>query len=485
MPPDLLHSLFSSVWSIFLVIFFFGGSIFVHELGHFLVARRRGVHVERFSIGFGPAIFSWRGKDNVEYRLSWIPLGGYVLLPQLADLSPIEGRSAVSADTLPSISYLSRMLVFTAGAFFNLLFALVLATIVWAVGQPTFAALRTTKIGNVVPTVTLADGKVVPNPAAEAGLRQGDEIKTIDGQTVTDFEDILNAVFLGKGRTAEGRRESLFVIQREGRTLPVTVYPLLLGDEQYRVAGVEPAEDLTADGVMPGSPAEAAGLQGGDRIISVDGEAMFNRSVVSEHLAQNSQRPNIFVVARGTRVLTFQIQPRMEPVPNGQPIARIGLRYRENIIVIHPTPWSQLAENAQKTFRTLSSLLSPTSDVGPSKLSSPVGIARAFYEQAQWDIRRVLWFTILVNVNLAIFNLLPIPVLDGGQMLFATISRLRRRDLPPNIIIGTQSAFFVMLMSLIVYVGYHDVRRWARDIRTERAEARAAQPVPAPAPAKP
>jgi len=122
------------------------------------------------------------------------------------------------------------------------------------------------------------------------------------------------------------------------------------------------------------------------------------------------------------------------------------------------------------TFRTLGALISPTSDVGLSKLSGPIGIGRVLHQQAQWDIRRVLWFTILVNVNLAIFNLLPIPVLDGGQMLFATINRLRRRALPPNIIMATQSAFFVILFSLIIYVSFFDVRRWARDIEADRTE---------------
>src|SRR3954465_14247825 len=97
--------LFSNAWSFFLVILFFGGSIFVHELGHFLAARRRGAVVERFSIGFGPAIFKWRGKDGVEYRVSYFPLGGYVVLPQLADLSAVEGRSSLDSSKLPPVSY--------------------------------------------------------------------------------------------------------------------------------------------------------------------------------------------------------------------------------------------------------------------------------------------------------------------------------------------------------------------------------------------
>jgi regulator of sigma E protease len=106
---DLLPSLLSNLWSILLVALFFGGSIFVHELGHFLAARRRGVHVERFSIGFGPPIWSWKGKDGVEYRLSWFPLGGYVMLPQLADLGAAEGESRTDVSQLPPVSYSTRM----------------------------------------------------------------------------------------------------------------------------------------------------------------------------------------------------------------------------------------------------------------------------------------------------------------------------------------------------------------------------------------
>lgn len=472
MLPDLLQTVLTNLWSFFLVVLFFGGSIFVHELGHFLAARRRGVHVERFSIGFGPPIFSWKGRDGVEYRIAWIPFGGYVLLPQLADLGAIEGKSSVDADKLPPVSYSSRMLVFSAGAFFNILFALLLAAIVWVVGQPTLSVLRTTTIGNVSPVITLADGKKVPNPAAEAGLRAGDNVKSIDGHPVSDFEDILNAVLLGSGRTADGRREAKFVVERDGRLLPITVYPQLLGDDQIRVAGVEPAEDLTADAVLPGSPAEQAGVQPGDRIVSMDGHPVYNRSVVSEHLAKFPDRATDFVFQRGAEHVRISIQPRMETDERtGRPVARIGLRYREHIVVVHPTPWSQISDNVRTTFRTLSALLSPTSDVGPSKMSGPIGIARVLHQQAQWDIRRVLWFTILVNVNLAIFNLLPIPVLDGGQMLFATINRLRRRQLPPNFIMATQSAFFVLIFSLIIYVSFFDVRRWARDIEADRAEA--------------
>ena len=201
---DILAPLFANAWSILMIAVFFGGSIFVHELGHFLAARSRGVVVERFSIGFGPKIFAWKGKDGVEYRLSWLPLGGYVALPQLADMRGIEGESRADLAKLPSPGYATRMIVFGAGAFFNILFAFALACIVWGVGLPTSADQATTRIGYVVDKVTTSDGARVTSPAAEAGLRVGDTVRAIDGRKTETWQELLQVLLTSSGRTADG-----------------------------------------------------------------------------------------------------------------------------------------------------------------------------------------------------------------------------------------------------------------------------------------
>jgi regulator of sigma E protease len=464
---ELLAPLFSNIWAIFLIVLFFGGSIFVHELGHFLAARRRGLHVERFSIGFGPKIFAWRGKDGVEYRLSWLPLGGYVALPQLADMRGIEGESSVDVRALPPISYATKIIVFAAGAFFNLIFAFLLATIIWFVGQPTSSDMATTRIGYVVPTLELEDGTSVTSPAVEAGLRIGDTVKAIDGRVLADWQDLMQTLVTGAGRTDDGRRQTVFTIERDGQVQDVVVHPRLGGDEQVRRVGIAPAYELVVHAVTDGSDAAKAGLQPQDRILALDSTTILNVQTYAEYLEANAARAIAVRVQRGDSTVTLALPPR----PEAKEPAEIGLALATESQLVYPSPFKQFASHVSMTFRTLGSLIHPYSDVGIDKLSGPVGIIRIFHMAAQADIRLVLWFTILVNINLAIFNLLPIPVLDGGHMLFATIAKLRGRALPTNFILTTQSLFMVLLFSMMIYVTvFGDIRRIVRDVAPARTE---------------
>jgi regulator of sigma E protease len=476
-PTDLLQSLGSNLWSIFLIVLFFGGSIFVHELGHFLAARRRGVRVERFSIGIGPKVFGWRGKDGVEYRLSWLPLGGYVLLPQLADLRTIEGESELAAEPLPPIGYGTKLLVLVAGAAFNILFAFLLACVVWFVGQPTSSELNTTKIGLVLPTIALPDGTTVPSPAKEAGFQPGDIIRAINGNQVANWPDLQQTLFASSGRAADGRPMAVFTVQRDKRMMKLTVYPRLAGQERMRHIGIAAAEQFIVAEVRPDSAAARVGLVPEDQIIAVDGIPALSSNVLADHLRQNVSRAVELTVLRDGRKLTLTLPPR----PGAPRPTDLGVAFKSGYELVYPNPFSQISDDVVMTYRLLLGLLNPRSDIGVSNLSGPVGIVRIFYATTQSDIRLVLWFTILLNVNLAILNLLPIPVLDGGQILFATIGRVRGRALPAEFVMTTQSIFAVLILSFFVYITFFDVRRIRQDSQADPGPPPAAKTGPAPA----
>ncbi|MGA2691183.1 MAG: RIP metalloprotease RseP [Opitutaceae bacterium] len=474
MAADLLPFLLSNVWSIFLIVLFFGGSIFVHELGHYLAARARGVHVEVFSIGFGPPIFSWKASDGTRYQIAWFPLGGYVLLPQIADLGPVEGESTVDAADLPPVTYGTKVLVFVAGASFNILFAFMLACIVWRVGQPENNESESTQIGYVTRTIDLADGSKAVSPALEGGLKVGDTIKAIDGSPVANWDDINETLSMGSGRDASGARNAVFSIVRNGVPMEITVHPRLSGDERWRRVGIMPGYDLNVHSVEPNSAAAKAGLEPGDRIVDIDGSPIMNANGLGDELALDPSAPAHLGVIRNGRTLDLVIPPRTASLQMGD------IEFSAGYHMTHPSPFEQIAQPFVMTLRTVWGLVNPRSDIGLSKVSGPVGIVHIFHAAAEAGIRAVLRITILINVNLAILNLLPVPVLDGGQIVFATIGKLRGRALPPNFIMTAQSVFMVLLLSMVVYISFFDVRRWSRDARESHALAPAAA-----APAKP
>ena len=468
---DLLQSLLTNLWVVFLVVLLFGGSIFVHELGHFLAARRRGAVVERFSIGIGPAIFKWRAKDGVEYRVSWFPIGGYVLLPQLADLGAVEGASELDAKKLPPVSYATKMIVFMAGAAFNILFAFVLACIVWVIGQPAATGFTSTTIAEVAPTIKDSSGKDVVSPAVKAGLKPGDVIEKVDGEPVATFGDIVEHLALSSGWDKQGARQTIFSIRRGGEVIDVPIEPVISGEDNVRKVGFSTVATLLVGRATPGSPAEKAGLLTDDQIMAVNGTRILNYPQLSDALRNNMGNPIEITVKRGgeARTLTLATAKGVD----------LGLAVKSTTTVTHPSPFEQIGDSVVKTFRTLWALINPRSDIGISHMIGPIGIIDSFFTVSRAGLPLALWFTILINVNLAIFNLLPMPVLDGGQMLFATIGRLRGRPLPVSFIMTAQSVFLVLLFSMMLYLSVFDVRRIVRDVRERPAEA----PTPAAQPA--
>jgi regulator of sigma E protease len=457
--------MFSTILYIALALFALGFSIFIHELGHFIAAKKRGLIADRFSIGFGPRLFGWH-RNGTDFRVSLLPLGGYVSLPQLADMGRIEGGEMEDPNRLPPISYANKMIVAVMGAVFNLILALVISLILWGVGRE---IVKSTSVGAVATEIRNADGEIVPGPAYAAGIHEGDIIYSIDGNIVSDWWYFQNAIATGVGKEAgeNGRRMVKVGILRDGEQMEFTVYPELVSSERMRYIGIEPETDETSAPIVmflePGMPAIEAGLKPRDRLLQLDGEDIISGAFLSTYLTNYGNRSIDVTVERKGERLTLPIHPRIK---EGENSPRFGFAYdfQYKTEMVHYNPVDQIYRFAETMKMTLYALVHKNSDVKVKNMSGPVGIVHGLTRMAQIGPKELLWMMALINVNLAIFNLLPIPVLDGGHMLFATISKIIGRPLPQKFMENLQGAFMILLLCFVVYVSFFDVGRVGRDI---------------------
>ncbi|MDQ8184846.1 RIP metalloprotease RseP [Pelagicoccus sp. SDUM812002] len=467
--PDLLNH----GWGLLIVALFFGGSIFVHELGHFLAAKWRGLHIERFSIGFGPKIFSWT-RGGVEYRLSWLPLGGYVALPQLADMRGIEGDSSIDAGAMPPIGYRDKVIVAVAGAVFNIIFAFLLATILFFTGRPTSEDRASVEVGYLSDTLLNAAGQEVTAPAKAAGMQVGDLIRYIDGSPVKNWDDIHQGIALSTGTTTQGSREIEFIVERDGEQVTLQVQPIISEGMKLRQVGLRPGFTVKVGAVFPDSPIEKAGIAPGDTLLELDGQPVRSIAFYTDYLKDKGVQPVSITFEHEGTVKTAQITPEEVIVStDGRKAVLTGIAaFDTNRSLLYQTPTEQLKEVAITTYTNLRALLHKNSDIGISHMSGPVGIIRVIKSAAQYDMLNTLWIVIFINVSLAFFNMMPIPVLDGGHIAFATINKLRRKPINPNVIASLQGSFMILLFGMMMYVTFFDVSRWISDA-SESAETRA------------
>ncbi len=470
-----------------------GFTIFIHELGHFLAARQRGLIIKRFSIGFGPKIFGWE-KDGVEYRISMFPFGGYVALPQLADMGRVEGQSdqpeenrlsawddiedddnekeeGVEPKTPPKISYADKMIVSVMGAVFNILLAFALSSVLWFFGYERRDGELTTKIGYVADTVErwnpiVQQGETVTSPAKKAGLLPGDQVLSVDGAPVEDFMDVQSRIVTGKLKTAQGRRLSRLTVLRSNERKDIEVFPEVFGTEEIRVIGIGPKETFFINELQPDMPAIQAGLEKGDQLVSVDEKKIFSFSHLVDYLTKLDDNKEIALTVRkgGESGLeqTYHLLPVEKEMQQGEDTVKrklIGFSPQFKMITTYPNPLLLIVSRVKDMYHTLTGLVSPQSDVKLRNMSGPVGIVNNLSIFASIGFKRLLWFVVFINVNLAILNLLPIPVLDGGHMVFATIERLRGKPLPLAFLERSQMLFVVLLFSFMLYVTFFDFQR--------------------------
>lgn len=426
------------------VVLLFGAAVFVHEFGHFWVARKRGLKVEAFAIGFGPKMFGWT-KDGIEYSFRWIPAGGFVKLPQMLTSSAIEGSAeAADQEPLPPVSPLSKILVAIAGPFMNVVFAFAIAGVIWFVGLPE----------PVNPSVI---GYVDPDSAEAAlGIEAGDRIVSIDGEEVSTWEDVYMTVALA--RTTDFR----LGISRDDEVKEYVVQAEKNDALGLKMLNLYAEDSVLIAEVLEGKPGGKAGMQKDDRVVSYMGYPVFSREQLIDFISGNPEKAATIEVERAGEVLALTVTPELEPSSQQGRIGVILTSTPPEYIVKRPgpTPWEQVSAVWNQTLGTIGALIhSKETGVGAKDLSGPVGILSVLGIQLSIDYRLALKFLVLLNINLAILNLLPVPVLDGGHIMMSVFEAIFGKPISPRIQEYATSVFALLLISFMLYVTYFDLDR--------------------------
>lgn len=517
------------------VVLIFNLLIIVHELGHFLAARWRGLHVDGFGIWFGKPI--WKKKINgVVYSLGCIPAGGFVKLPQMAPMEAIEGESEVPREALKPISPLDKIIVAFAGPLFSFGLAAVFAVFVYAVGRPVSEPEGTQVIGFVEPD----------SPAEKVGLKPGDRMIKVDGRDVARFAGMGSDSIVWRIYRSEGETIPI-VVDREVdgkiQRIEVTPKPIIPKTRAWqrselRQIGIEPANTPVVGQLKPGSPADKSGLKKGDQVVEAAGQRIYNFSGLSAALDKASPDHLSLKVKRGEEFLTFSVPvegAKIESVVPGSPAQKAGLLKGDIVLGIdgvpnpsafgltqyirahgnrqltlniervgtkkdiavtsaipegeerpfigvvwgqesyggiefdprgltvmdYPNPGAQLKKAARSIFDTVGAIASKSS-IGVQHMGGPVMMMRAYYMFFEMDFadgwRRALWFSVLINVNLALMNLLPLPVLDGGHITIAMLEAIRRRPVSLRVLEPIQTVCVLLLMGFMAFITFFDVQ---------------------------
>ena len=431
------------------VVLLFNLLIFVHELGHFLAAKWRGLYVEEFALWFGKPL--WRKRiGGVWYAINTVPAGGYVKLPQMADMSSIEGASDhLPPEALKRVNPFDKIIVAFAGPLFSFLLAFAMATGVWIVGKPESDADQ--------PII----GEVVSNgPAAIAGLKAGDRVKEVDGKKVSHFATGTDSITWAVIRS-EGEKIP-FIVERDGKELPV-IYSGWIREQTegwrpaLRRVGIKNVIPASVGLVAPKSPGAKAGLQAGDVVVSAAGKPILSLEDLGEVARENFDKSIPLVVKRGTEDVSLSLEMPPKPATEDAPIP-LGVEWGR-IAMKHPTPWRQVSDAATTIFRMVGALTSPGSDVKAAHFSGPYGILRLYYKvfDAPDGWRLALALSVLINVNLAMLNLLPFPVLDGGHITLALVEAVRRKPMNVRVLEIVQTACAMLLIGFMLYVTFYDI----------------------------
>lgn len=460
-----METLLNILYLVGAVLFLFGAAVFVHEFGHFWVARRRGMKVEEFAIGFGPKVFSWT-KDGIVYSWRAIPAGGFVKLPQMITSEALEGAKQ-GGESLPAASPLTKILVAFAGPFMNVVFAFVIGAFLYVVGLPML----------VNPPII---GYVDPESAeAKLGIQEGDRVVTVDGKKIKTWQDIQMAALLARTNVLE------VVVDRDGAKTSFMLEAVANETVGGKLLNLNPQDHPVILSVSESGAAKAAGVMENDLVLSFGGVPVAGREQLIGLIQKRAGQASELVVQRGKEKVKLTVTPNLDPsTKRGLIGVSLGSKEVYEVQKPGPTPLAQVNDVLGKTFDTFSALWhSKQTGVGAKDLSGPIGIFAILAKYVNTDYRLALSFLLLLNINLAILNLLPIPVLDGGHIVMSIIEGVTRRPLSLRFVEYTTTAFAVLLIGFMIYVSAHDVKRIPlfRAIFKQETQINQAEPA-APAP---
>ena len=425
--------------SLFAFVFVLGVLIFVHELGHFLMARRIGVRVLTFSLGFGPKLIGFRRGDT-EYCISAVPLGGYV---KMAGETPEDTRTGASDEFLSKTKW-QRFQVLVMGPVMNLALAvIVMALVLYQGAQVALYEERPTVVASFLPD----------SPAKQAGLQIGDHIVGIDGET-TDTWQKLQLVVLGKAN----RRVTL-TVERDGKTMDIPVQVTARGKFEVGDLGILPVIRPVVNDLERDSPGQQSGLQPGDIILAADGERFVTNPRLVEIIRAHPNTPIALEIQRNGEKKTISVTPR--PVDGA---AKIGAHLTVESRMVNPGIVEAFKLSLQQNWewttlilKTLGGLLTRNTSV--KQLMGPVAIADLSGTAAEQGWLPLFSLMAMISLNLGLLNLMPIPVLDGGHIAILAMEGVSRRDFSMKVKEKMLLAGFVLLLMLMVTVIYNDLTR--------------------------
>ncbi|HXT22293.1 MAG TPA: RIP metalloprotease RseP [Thermoanaerobaculia bacterium] len=437
--------------------------IFVHEGGHYLMAKLFDVKVLTFSLGFGPKIFSFR-RGETEYRVSWLPLGGYV---RLGGESPEE--STGDPRDFQCKPRWQRVLVYLAGPMMNVVFSIIVVAAVLVLGFPL------PFFHNVPPVV----GIIEPgSPGAQAGLLPGDKVIEVRGREAENWEMVAMAVLESPGKPVPMK------VERGGKQLDFVVVPATVPQYEVGDAGLYPKVLPNVSRVVENSPALAAGFREGDKVMAIDGRPLASSLDFVDYVESHAGKPVVITVQREGRLVDLHVTPRDEGGGRG----RVGVELTE---AVRLPPWDAVVESVRYNWNITTQTLALVGKLltgemkAQTALHGPLEIGKLAGEAARQGYPSLFHLTALVSISIAILNLLPIPVLDGGQIFVLLLESLLRRDLSLRLKEAINMVGLAFILVLMVTVIYFDVRRgWFSKPPppTAAAPAAGAPPVALPSP---